>query len=202
MTADEFLEKVRAQEVVTLEREVSIAGPEARALLESGRPVMLAEYLNHPDRHSELRTFRYGHLVGDGLSPDALDDWQRRFSSYPLPEDLRRFLGKANGVHLWADLAEQRAYFGILPLEEWTDAASHDLGYVFDTPPRAALLISYRYDTAGFAVLDTEGPTYYWCELIGDPTPIGTTVDELLTYWWDHCRLDPTEDISASDEDD
>jgi hypothetical protein len=100
---------------------------------------------------------------------------------------------QADGVHLWADIEEQRAYFGILPLEDWTDAASGPYAFVFDTPPRAALIISYRQDTAGFAVLDTEGPSYFWCDLYGSPELIGTTVEDLLAHWWKHCRLDPRE---------
>jgi hypothetical protein len=192
MRVDEFLNKVRADAIITLERDVSVPGPEARALLTSGRvAIPLAEYLNHPDRHTERRTFRYGHLLGAGLSPAALDDWQSRFPHAPLPEDLRQFLLVANGVHLWADLDEQRAYFGISPLDDWSDVATHPYGYVFDTPPPGALVISYRSDTAGFAVLDTAGPTYFWCELIGEPEPIGTTVESLLEHWWQHCRLEP-----------
>jgi len=193
MKVNEFLENVRSQEVVTLECDVSVPGPQAQALLAAGRGVTLAEYLNHPDRRSERCTFRYGHLIGPGLNSAELDDWQSRFPGYPLPEDLRQFLLQANGVHLWADLEEQRAYFGILPLKDWSDAASGPRAYVFDAPPRTALVISYQQDTAGFAVLDTTGPTYLWCDLIGEPEPIGSTVEDLLTHWWDHCRLDPRE---------
>lgn len=193
MRVDEFLENVRSQEVVTVERDVSVPGPQAQALLASGRPIALTEYLSHPDRRIERRTFRYGHLLGPGLSAAELDDWQSRPPRFPLPEDLRDFLMEANGVHLWADLEEQRAYFGILPLEDWNDAAFSPLAYVFETPPRASLIISYRNDTAGFCVLDTEGPTYLWCDLIGGAEPIGSTVEELLAYWWKHCRLDPRE---------
>jgi hypothetical protein len=191
MRVDEFLEKVRAEGVVTLERDVSIPGPQAQALLASRRAVPLLEDINHPDRHTERRTFRYGHLLGPGLSQTTLDDWQNRFRQFPLPEDLRQFLMVANGVHLWADLEDQRAYFGISPLEDWCDVATDPLGYVFDEPPRGALVISYRRDTADFVVLDTAGPTYLWCELIGEPEPIGSTVEDLLTHWWEHCRLDP-----------
>lgn len=194
MRVGEFLENVRSQEVVTLELDVSVPGPQARALLASGRPVPLTEYLSHPDRHIERRTFRYGHLLGPGLTAAELDDWQSRFPRCPLPQDLRDFLMEANGVHLWADLEDQRAYFGILPLEDWSDAASGLSAYLFETPPRAALIISYRHDEAGFAVLDTEGPTYLWCDLISGPEPIGSDVEDLLAYWWQHCRLDPRED--------
>jgi hypothetical protein len=193
MTVDEFLEGVKSQEVVTLEQEVSIPGPHAQALLAAGRPIALTDYLNHPDWHCERRTFRFRHIVGPGLTPEALDHWQSRFREFPLPEDLRHFLMKANGVHLWADLEEQRSYLGILPLEDWSDAASGPFAYVFEGRPHAGLVISYRHDTAGFAMLDTDGPTYFWCDLIGEPEQIGTTVDELLTYWWKHCSLDPRE---------
>ncbi len=76
-----FLEKVWAEAVVTLGRDVSVPGPEALALLASGRVAMpLSEYLDHPDRHLERRTFHYGHLLGPALNQAALDDWHIAFS--------------------------------------------------------------------------------------------------------------------------
>jgi hypothetical protein len=191
MRVDDFLKNVRSQEIITLESDVSMPGPAAQALLHSAYGVTLAEYMAHPDRHTERRIFSYGHLVGPGLSRAALDDWQDRHPDFRLPADLCDFLLEANGVHLWADLEEQRSYLGILPLADWSDAASARIAYVFDRPPRAALVISYQHDTAGFALLDTTGPTYLWCDLIDRPKPIGSTVEDLLEHWWTHCRLDP-----------
>jgi hypothetical protein len=125
------------------------------------------------------------------LTTAELDDWQLRFPAYRLPSDLRQFLMRANGVQLWADLDTQESYLGILPLAEWTDAARASIAYVFDEPPKATLVMSFARDTSGYAVLDTEGERYLWCDLIGRPELIGDSIVDLLEYWWTHCQLDP-----------
>jgi len=191
MTAEEFLLLVASQETVVVEREVSVPGPEALALLARGQAVPLVDFLQHPDRKLEHRTFRYGHLIEPGIEPADLKLWQERFSAFPLPEDLRRFLMRANGIQLWADLAARHSYFRFLPLDQWSDVASAPFAYIFDNVPRAALVLSDADDSAGFAVLDTEVSRYLWCDPIAGPEPIGSDVDALLTYWWDHCSLEP-----------
>jgi hypothetical protein len=157
MTIIDFLQRVRSEPPITLEREVRIPGPEARALFVSGRPVMLSELLNHPDLHSELKTLHYGHVLGPGLEAVAIDEWQARFPQHRLPADIRDLLMQVNGIELWADIDNGDAYFGLLPLDQWTDAASAPFAYIFDAPPTAALVLSYAQDSAGFAVLDTLG---------------------------------------------
>jgi hypothetical protein len=191
MTAEEFLQRARAQETVVVEREISVAGPHALALREGNRRVPLADFLQHPDRKLERRTFRYGHLIEPGVSPADLEDWQERFAGFPLPDDLRRFLLRANGIQLWADLDARHSYFRLLPLDQWSNAASASFAHVFETLPRAALVLSDADDSAGFAVLDTNGPAFLWCDPIAGPEQIGGTVDALLTYWWHHCAPEP-----------
>jgi hypothetical protein len=123
--------------------------------------------------------------------PADLERWQERFSGFPLPDDLRRFLLRANGIQLWADLDARHSYFRLLPLDQWSNAASASFAYIFKTPPTAALVLSDADDSAGFIVLDTKGPNFLWCDPIAGPEQIGSSVDALLTYWWDHCSLEP-----------
>ena len=190
MTAEEFLQLATSQKTVVVEREVSVAGPDVLALLERNQPVPLVEFLQHPDRKRERRAFRYGHLIEPGISPADLERWQQRFIGFPLPNDLRRFLLRANGIQLWADLDARRSYFRLLPLDQWSDAASASFAYIFEVLPTAALVISEADDSAGFAVLDTHGPEYLWCDPIAGPEQIGRSVDALLTYWWNHCSIE------------
>jgi SMI1 / KNR4 family (SUKH-1) len=192
MTLDDFLLLVDAEHPIIMELPVSVPGPAARELLASGRAVPLSEYLGHPNRHHEMRTFRFGHLLGPGLHPNDIDEWQARFPAHRLPADLRQFLSRVNGVELWADLDDRKAYMGILPLAQWTDVTTAPFAYIFDAPPKAALVLSHAQDTAGFAVLDTDGPIYLWCDPIGGPEVIGTAVTDLLEYWWKHCRIHPS----------
>jgi hypothetical protein len=191
MTAEEFLQRAASQKPVIMVCDVSLAGPDALALLARNQPVPLVEFLQHPDRKLEQRTFRYGHLIEPGTSLADLERWQERFSGFPLPDDLRSFLLRANGIQLWADLDARHSYFRLLPLDQWSDVTSAPFAYIFESPPTAALVLSDADDSAGFAVLDTIGPNYLWCDPIAGPEQIGSTVDALLTYWWDHCALEP-----------
>jgi hypothetical protein len=134
MTTDELLQRVAAQPMVTVERDVSIPGPAPKALLAEGKPIPLTELVRHPDQHSERRTFQYGHVLGPGLSPHAIASWQASHPAHPLPPDLIGFLRQVDGVHLWADLASGRAYFGILPMNERQDAGDTDWAMMFDAP--------------------------------------------------------------------
>ena len=191
MTPEEFLQLAASQAIVAVEREVSTAGPAALALLGTDRAVPLVEFLQHPDRTIERRTFRFGHLIEPGLTHADLDHWQGRFPRFPLPDDMRRFLLRANGIQLWADVDARHSYFRFLPLEQWTDLATASFNYIFDVVPLSALVFSDADDAAGFAVLDTEGSRYLWCDPIAGPEFIGTTVDAMLSYWWDHCAIRP-----------
>lgn len=191
MTAEEFLQLAVMQTPVVLEREVSVPGPAALALLNGGRPVPLVEFLKHPDRRTERRVFRYGHLIERGMAPGDLDRWQQRFAEFPLPDDLREFLLRANGFQLWADLDARHSYFRFLPVERWCDVASSPFAYIFKTVPEGVLMLSEADDAAGFVALDTKSRCYLWCDSIAGPETIGEGVDAMLTYWWKHCSLRP-----------
>lgn len=191
MTIDDFLREVNQHSIITIESVVSIPGPAALDLLSKPQAVTMAEFLAHSDRHSEYKTFRYGHLLGPGLAPTKIDQWQDKHPDFRLPDDLKEFLTRVNGIELWADLADGSAYFGLLPLDQWSDAADSHFVYIFESSPVGALVISRAEDSAGYVVLDTTGPTFFWCDPIAGPAIIGSTVEDLLAYWWNNCRLDP-----------
>lgn len=44
---------------------------------------------------------------------------EARWPRHPLPQDLVELVMRANGIHLWADLDDGRAYEGLAPIEEW-----------------------------------------------------------------------------------
>jgi SMI1/KNR4 family protein SUKH-1 len=194
MTTEDLLRRVAAQPVVTVERTVHMPGPELQALFAEGTPILLTELTAHPDQHPEIRTFRYAHLLGPGLSYEAIAAWQAAHHGHRLPPDLAGFLERVNGVHLWADLASSRAYFGILPLEEWQDVRDTDWAMMFESPPAGQLAISYHENGDDLLVLDTNGPEYLWYDLedFDNPRCIGSTVAELLDFWWEETAwLDP-----------
>lgn len=194
MTTDEFLNRVAAQPTLTIERDVIVPGPQLEAVLAEGKPMLLSELMAHPDQHKERRAFRYAHVVGAGLSRDSIEAWQTAHPEHPLPLDLKEFLTRVNGVHLWGDLATSRAYFGILPVTEWQDAKDADWAMMFDTPPTSQLVISYHENGDNFLVLDTRGPEYVWYDLedFDNPKRVGRTVAELLEFWWKETAwLDP-----------
>ena len=201
MTTDEFLDRVAAQPMLTIERDVSVPGPQLKALMAEGKPIMLSDLMAHPDQHKERQTFRYAHLIGAGLSGDSIDAWQAAHREHPLPPDLKEFLTRVNGVHLWGDLATSRAYFGILPLQEWQDAAHVEWAAMWlDETPVGQLALSYHDNGDAFLVLDTRATEYLWYDLgdFGNPKRAGRTVAELLDFWWlETAWLDPRRDGEA-----
>ena len=201
MTPETFLQRVAEQPTVSVDRAVRIPGPELQAFIASGKPLLLSELVAHPDQRQEVRSFRHGHLVGEGVTPQTLDAWQAGHPEHPLPADLRRFLAYADGVHLWADLDDGRSYFGILPLREWKDTRELDWATPpFRIPPEG-LAISYHENGDFYLALDTRGPHYFWYDL-GDynsPRRVGGTIEALLEFWWKECEwLDPRREAPAT----
>jgi len=141
----------------------------------------------HPDQHRELQTFRYAHVLGPGASDGVIEAWQAAHPEHPLPLDLREFLTRVDGVHLWADVASSRAYFGILSLKDWQDARHVDWVKMFDSAPVGRLVISYHDNGDNFLVLDTKRPDYLWYDLedFDNPKSVGQTVAQLLDFWWE-----------------
>src|SRR4051794_33911381 len=104
MTTDELLNRIAAQRVISIERNVYVPGPQLKALLAEGKPILLSELTAHPDQHQELRAYRYAHVAETGLSRDSIEAWQAEHREHSLPPDLKEFLTRVNGLHLWADL--------------------------------------------------------------------------------------------------
>lgn len=187
MLTDELLRIVASQPEVRETRHVKVWGPTLRAAVDSGELRRLDKIFSHPDQTSELKTFRYGHLIGEPRSSCEIQAWQAQFRQHPLPADLTEFLLHADGVHFWADLDQRRAYFGIAPMEEWRDAADADGPALFLEAPVGMLVISYHQNGDYFAVLDTATSVYRWFdhEDIHNPTVIGSSVSQLLDWFWE-----------------
>jgi hypothetical protein len=133
MTIDEFLRMAAAQSVVNEQLIVDVWGPELKALVAERKATTLSEISTHPGQRKETRTFRRGHVLGPGLRADAIESWQRKWPSHVLPPDLTELLSHVNGIHLWADLDSQKAYFGILsatlfPSNPLSSPCPHPLG--------------------------------------------------------------------------
>ena len=187
MTIDEFLRMAAAQSVVNEQLIVDVWGPELKALVAERKAMTLSEISTHPDQRKETRTFRRGHVLGPGLRADAIESWQRKWPSHALPPDLTELLSRVNGIHLWADLDSQKAYFGILPLEEWEDASQSRLTTLFQDQSRGQLVISYHENRDYYLVLDTEKPAYFWFDTQdfgNNPALVARNVEELLSWWW------------------
>jgi len=187
MTTEDFLKRVNEQPPLTITRTVSVPGPQLKALLAERKPTRLSELMAHPDQHRELQTFRYAHVLGPGASDGVIEAWQAAHPEHPLPLDLREFLARVDGVHLWADVASSRAYFGILSLKDWQDARHVDWVKMFDSAPVGRLVISYHDNGDNFLVLDTKRPDYLWYDLedFDNPKSVGETVAQLLDFWWE-----------------
>jgi hypothetical protein len=187
MLTDELLQLVASQPEVRETRNVKVWGPSLRAAVDSGQLRALDKILSHRDQTSEIKTFRYGHLVGNARRATDVEAWQARFPDHPLPADLADFLLRVDGVHLWADLDQGRAYFGIAPLDEWQDAAATDAPALFDERPTGMLVISYHQNGDYYLVLDARASVYRWFdhEDTSSPRVIGTTVRDLLDWLWE-----------------
>lgn len=195
MTPDELLTRVAAQPVVAWEGFRNVLGPTLSALLSAKKQMLVSELMAHPDMQKVPHTFRCGHLVGPRLRLSDIQAWQENWRSHRLPTDMAELLTRANGIHLWADIeGTGRSYEGILPLEEWRDVNETSWAeIVFQSRPDGHLAISYHADGDAYLALDTRGPRYLYCDLYETkPEIIGSTVSELLDWWWNHCAcLDP-----------
>jgi len=194
MTITELVARAAAQPVVTVNREISFSDPVLQEAMRSRPYMSVAELIAHPDRRKEMRSFRYGHVLGPGLSQAAISRWQHAFPLHRLPTDVADALGTVNGVHLWADLDVGRSYFGIAPLEEWRDIAG--LEWMLGRR-ESCLVISYHENGDYVLVLDTEARRFDWVdhEDIDNPLVVGRTFAEMLGWLWDYAQtLDPNDE--------
>jgi len=194
MTAEEFIELANRQSVVTVARVVSEHGLELKALLAARTPMRLSEIAAHPDQTREIRQFRYKHILGPGVARSEVNGWSTNHSGHPLPNDLVALVERVDGIHLWADLTDQQAYFGILPIRLWRDAAEAEWAMLFESPPRGLLVLSYHQNGDFFLILDTKQGEYLWYDLedFDKPQVVAHNVPELLDWYWSEAHeLDP-----------
>ncbi len=194
MNIDEFVKLALSQLPLSKDRRISVPGPELNAILQRERPITFAEIINHPDQTYEVKNYVYGHILEGGASEEAISQWQLIHLHLPLPDDMKVLLERINGIHLWADLEKKRSYFGILPLAQWCDMASWEWSLLFGKPPSGKVVMSYHDNGDFYLVLDTVECKYYWydTEDIDRPTFIGSSVEELLSWWWNTSQeLDP-----------
>jgi len=162
--------------------------------------MLLTDLFSHPDQRREERDCRYGHVLGPGLAPGVVAEWQREHPDLPLPDDLGGLLTRIDGMHLWADLEAGRGYQGILPLAEWTVVRETHWGHAVSPPGDAHLVISYHDNGALFLALDTRSGTYlrYDTEVLDAPEPVAASVAELLELWWSECApFDPRREAAG-----
>jgi len=194
MTTNEFINRCIRQPVVSIQQEVSVFGPTLKSLVASSKYMRLSDILTHPDHGHETRTMEYAHVLGEGLRVAEIEEWQATHPQHVLPADLKQFLTRVNGIHLWADLETSRAYFGVLPLNDWQDVLLSDQAILFDSAVRGMLSISYDNNGDYRLVLNTAVPEYVWFDLedLCNPQHIGPKVADLLDFWWNETSwLDP-----------
>lgn len=201
MTPFEFLDRARRRPEVAVRRVVRVPGPELAARQHGRRPLPLSDFLAHPDQHREIRRFRFGNILGPGLSEASILEWQRRHSNAALPLDVIDLLRQVNGIHLWADLNHGRAYFGILPLAEWRDVREHEAAVLFDEFPSGTFVISYHDNGDYYLLLNTAEKSFTWFDpqSPSDSKHVGNSIESLLDWWWELTQeLDPRKELGSS----
>jgi hypothetical protein len=189
MTFDELLERAATEPSRTSEREIRVPSADLMNEVRAAGGIRIDALLADPRHTTRRRTFRTGHVFGRPVSSSELDRSRAAWSRHRLPEDLVALLRRANGIHLWADLDEGRAYQGLAPLSEWRTASQKMWGDHADPALLADryLALSYHTDGAAFVVLDTESGRYFLMDACGadESSPIGRSVEDLLDWLWD-----------------
>lgn len=157
MTFEQLLERIAGEPDRTAEQEIRVPTVELMNDLRGAKAMRLDELVADARHNTERRTFRTGHLLEPPVSLAELDQWRAAWPKHPLPNDLVALLGRANGIHLWADLDEGRAYEGLAPLAEWCLARQKMWGEDADPDLLADrfLALSYHTDGAAFVVLSS-----------------------------------------------
>lgn len=190
MTFEELLQRIATEPDRSEEREVRVPTPALLDELRAGKPMRLDVLMADPRHTTERRTFRTGHRLGPPATSAELERWPAQWPKHRLPDDLVALLGRANGIHLWADLEDGSAYEGLAPLSEWELARTKMWGDEADAAMLADryLAISYHADNAALIVLDTESGRYFLMDSCGadESCLIGHSVGELLDWVWDH----------------
>jgi hypothetical protein len=194
MQIDEFITRVASEPERTVTRTVWLMPPDLLAKAAASGGIKLTDMLFETGRRAEQRDVRYGHILGSPASQEAIDAWQGRRPSQPLPADLRALVSRINGAHLWANLETGRAYTGLAPIEEWDLARRKMFGSAADRKvlDDRYVALSYHQDGASFVVLDVESGRYFLMDAAGPDTtaPIASNAGELLDWLW-RARIAP-----------
>jgi hypothetical protein len=194
MEIEEFFHHVASEPERTFIRTVVSNGPELLAKLAKSGGVRLTDLLSAPGRQTERREFRYRHIVGPPASPGAIEVWQGKHPSHPLPADLLGLVARMNGIHLWAEPRTGRSFTGLAPIEEWDLARIKMYGPTArpDILDDRYVALSYDDGGAAFIVLDVDSGGYFLMDTAGPDTstPIASTAAELLDWIWLH-RMTP-----------
>jgi len=194
MTFDDLLALVAAEPKRTFERDVGVPSAELMNEVRAAGGMRVDLLTADPRYTTERRTLHVGHLLGAPVSEVELAQWRAAWPNHRLPDDLVALLRRANGIHLWADLDEGRAYQGLAPLAEWRAARHRMWGDDADPTilPDRYLAISYHTDGAAFIVLDVESGRYFLMDACGadESSPVGHGVGDLLNWLWAH-RIEP-----------
>lgn len=192
MDVEEFIRRVGSEPPRTVTKTVRIPPPEIFETLEDRGWMSLTELQSASGTRIEKRSVRYGHILGPPAPVGSIETWQGEKSR--LPADLVHLVGRMNGIHLWADLDEGRAYEGLAPINEWELARIKMWGAAADrnTLDDRYHAISYHQDGAAFAVLDVVSGKYFLMDAAGadETCPIGDCVGDLLDWLW-KSRIDP-----------
>jgi hypothetical protein len=193
MTPAELIALSSQQQEIAEYREVRVHGSQLTELIKRRSPMLMSELLSHPDQRTEMRRFRYGHILGRGCSDIAIAEWQQR-RDVRLASDVTCLLRQIDGIHLWADLDNGRGYYGILPLVEWHNVHESESAPLFEDLGRKTFVISYHENGDYFLLLDTITSEFTWFDPQSptDSVAIGTRVEALLDWWWERVQeLDP-----------
>lgn len=195
MRIEEFLGKVASEPERTTTGTVWTTPPEVLAKAAKTGGISLIDFLAAPGRTSKQVEFRCRHILGSPASPDAIEAWQERRPSHPLPADLRALVARINGIHLWANADTGRSYDGLAPIEEWELARIKMYGPTADPGllDDRYVALSYNQDWGAFIILDAASGTYLLMDTAGPDTrtPIANNADELLDHLW-RSRITPT----------
>lgn len=205
MNVDEFLRLVASEPNRTTRRVVEHRDMKiVEEAMKNGGGYMLTDFLKLPVLRREGREFHDGHVLGPGASLEKISAWENAHPTLPLPDDLRAFLQRIDGIHLWADLETGRGYDGIAPIEDWELARTRMWGTDVD-PTRLSdghVAISYNADDSVFVVLNTTTGIYYWMDPGGadESCQLATDVESLLDWVWEN-RIPPDEGLEENRDD-
>lgn len=188
MQIEEFLARVAGETAQIVPRSVWVLPSETLTRAAKSGGITMSDFLSVPGRQLEHRNVRYSHILGPPALHNAIEGWESRQPSHPLPADLQALVKRHNGIHLWANCETGRSYSGLAPIEEWDLARIKMYGPGADSAllDDKYIAISYHQDGASFVVLDPVSGKYYLMDASGpdETVLLGSDVKDLLDWLW------------------